>query len=258
MAATGPTELTYDCEGGVARITLGGDELHVLDRSAIAELDRLVARAESDGASVLVFAAEGTRFFSAGVSIEDHRADVVAETLSTFHAVFRRLYRAPFVSVAEVRGRALGGGCELALFCDVVVAADTARFALPEIDLACFPPIALSAFPYRFGRKAVELVLTGEPIRAHDALVAGLISHWVPRDELRGRVDELAQELAAKSPAVLGLTIRTLRSLWSPGFERALEDAERVYLDELVALPDYREGIEAFLGKRSPDFGGER
>ncbi len=248
---------TVRCEfaGRVARVTIDRPPVNVLDLATIRALDAAVARAAEEGASALVLAAAGTKAFSAGVAVQDHAPDRVAETLRAFHSIFRRLYRAPFVSIAKVRGRCLGGGCELALFCDVTVAADTATFALPEIDLACFPPIALSAFPYRFGRKALELVVTGEPVSAEEAWRSGLVSRWAPRDELDGQVDELAAHLAAKSRAALALTVQTARKLWSPGFERALEDAERAYLEGIAPLADHREGLAAFLEKREPRFG---
>jgi cyclohexa-1,5-dienecarbonyl-CoA hydratase len=248
------TTLRCAIDGRKARITLHRPPLNVLDRATVAELDAALAEVSEAGAAVLVIESADARTFSAGVSIQDHAPELVAETLRAFHGIFRRLYQAPYVTIAKVRGRCLGGGCELALFCDLVIAADTATFALPEISLGCFPPVALSAFPYRFGRAAVELVLSGEPVTAIDALRSGLVSRFIPRDELDDHVDTLAAALAAKSRPVLALTVQTMRNLWSPGFERALQDAERAYLEQLVALPDYREGMAAFLEKRPPRF----
>lgn len=246
--------IQYELAGRVARVTLNRPPLNVIDRSTIAALDAAVVRAEQEGASVLVLSGAGVRAFSAGVAVQDHAPEVVAESLSAFHAVFRRLYQAPFVTVAKVRGMCLGGGCELALFCDVVVAADSARFRLPEIDLACFPPVALSAFPYRFGRGAMDLMLTGRTYGIEDALHNGLVSQWAPRDELDERVDRLAESLASKSAPALAVTVRTARRLWSPGFEKALEEAERVYLESFPGMADHREALAAFLEKRAPDF----
>jgi cyclohexa-1,5-dienecarbonyl-CoA hydratase len=253
MTPSGET-IRYELTGRVARVTLDRPPLNVLDLASIRALDAAVARAVEERASVLVVGAEGTRAFSAGVAVEDHAPERVRETLAAFHSVFRRLYRAPFVSVAKVRGRCLGGGCELALFCDIVVAADSAVFGLPEIDLACFPPVALAAFPYRFGRRALEIVLTGEPLSAEDAWRGGLVSRWTPRDELDGHVDELASRLEAKSAAALAVAVQTARKLWTPGFERSLDDAERAYLEGVVPLADHREGLAAFLEKRKPGF----
>ena len=248
----------YSYSGRIARITLDRPPLNILNRPMIVALDAAVARAFADRASVLVIAADDTKTFSAGVAIEDHAPEVVAETLRSFHGIFRKLYHADFVTVARVRGRCLGGGCELALSCDVVIAADTAVFALPEITLGCFPPVAVSAFPYRFGRAAVELVVTGEPVSAEVALRAGLVSRFVPRDELDEQVDRLAATLAAKSAPALSTTIHLARQLWSPGFERALDDAERAYLEKIVPLADHREGMAAFLEKRPPQFTHKR
>jgi cyclohexa-1,5-dienecarbonyl-CoA hydratase len=246
--------IRYRREGRVARVTIAHPPANVLDREAIRALDAAFARAEEERASVVVVDADDPRTFSAGVAVQDHEAEVVRETLRLFHGVFRRLYHAPYVTIAKVRGRCLGGGCELALFCDLVVASDTAQFALPEISLACFPPLAISAFPYRFGRNALELLLTGEPVSAEVALRAGLVSRYVPRDELDEHVGRLAAALAAKSAPVLALTVRTARRLWSPGFERALDDAEGAYVEGLLPLADHREGIAAFLEKRPPRF----
>jgi cyclohexa-1,5-dienecarbonyl-CoA hydratase len=246
--------LRYARDGRIARIVLDRPPVNVLDRPLIRALEEAVVRAGREGATVLVLESADPRTFSAGVSVGDHDPAVVAETLRVFHGLFRRLYDAPFVTVAKVRGRCLGGGCELALFCDMVIAADTASFAFPEISLACFPPVAVSAFPYRFGRAAVELIVSGEPVDGEVALRAGLVSRYVPRDELDQHVDELAANLAAKSAPVLSMTIRLARQLWSPGFRRALDDAERSYLEDLVRLPDYREGLAAFTEKRAPRF----
>lgn len=249
-----PETVRYALADGVATITIDRPPVQVLDLATIRQLDRALARAADETASVVVLGTAGTRVFSAGVSVEDHDPTVISETLRAMHDVFRRLYQAPFVSIAKVRGRCLGGACELALFCDITVAADNAHFGLPEIDLACFPPVALSAFPYRFGRRALEMVLTGTTLNAQEALTSGLVSRWSPRDELDEHVAELAAVLAAKSPAALAITVRTARSLWSPGFERALDDAERIYLQEILPLADYREGLAAFLEKRTPHF----
>jgi cyclohexa-1,5-dienecarbonyl-CoA hydratase len=247
--------IRFESDGRVARVTLDRPPLNVLDLPTIRALGDAIARAAEERVSVLVLGASGTRAFCAGVAVQDHAPERVAETLRAFHAVFRRLWGAPFVSIAKVRGLCLGGGCELALFCDITVAADSASFGLPEIDLACFPPIALSAFPYRFGRRALELVVTGERLSAEEAWRGGLVSRWTPRDELDEHVDELAARLAAKSAAALAITVQTARRLWSPGFEKALEEAERAYLDGIAALTDHREALAAFLEKRAPRFG---
>src|SRR5262245_20650366 len=125
IASQTPT-IRYESRDRVARVTLDRPPLNVLDLATIRALDAAVWRAVDERASVLVVGAAGTQAFSAGVAVQDHAADRVGETLRAFHSVFRRLYHAPFVSVAKVRGKCLGGGCELALFCDIVVAADCA------------------------------------------------------------------------------------------------------------------------------------
>jgi cyclohexa-1,5-dienecarbonyl-CoA hydratase len=254
VSDTQPATVSYVSADRVARVTIDRPPLNVLDRATVRALDAALARAVRDGVSVLVLEGAGTRAFSAGVSVEDHDPAVVRETLALFHGVFRRLYAAPYVTISKVRGHCLGGGAELALFCDIAVASDNARFGLPEIGLGCFPPVAISAFPYRFGRAALELVLTGEQVDALAAQRAGLVTRWVPRDELDEYTDRLAAHIARQSAPVVALAVRTARQLWSPGFERALEDAERAYLEELLPLPDHAEGLAAFREKREPRF----
>jgi cyclohexa-1,5-dienecarbonyl-CoA hydratase len=246
--------VSFSCADGIARVTLAAEPHNQLDLTTIRALDGALRRAADCGAAVLIVGSDDARTFSTGIATEALTREHAPDTLRALHEVYRSLYNTPLVTIAKVRGRCLGGGCELALFCDIVVAADTAVFGLPEIDRGGFPPVALSAFPYRFGRAAIELVLTGATLAADDALRAGLVSRWVPRDELDDQVDDLAASLAAKSRSVLSLTVRTARSLWSPGFERALEDAERTYLEELVRLPDYREGLSACVEGREPHF----
>src|SRR5205085_2951378 len=116
--------------------------LNILDIPTIQELAGAIAQAEEHAdVRALVFFGDG-RAFSAGVEVRDHTRDRVAAMLEAFHSVFRRLARSECITIAAVNGPCLGGGCELAVFCDFVIAADDAQFGFPEIKLACFPPVA--------------------------------------------------------------------------------------------------------------------
>src|SRR5688572_20028715 len=147
-----PRSVRVEDDGIVARLVLARPPLNVIDLGMAREMTAaLLALRGRDGLRAVVIAAEG-RAFSAGVSIEDHLPGRVEAMLPAFHDVFRALRTLEVATVAAVHGAALGGGCELAGFCDFVIATEDATFGLPEIKLASFPPVAAVHFPTRIGR----------------------------------------------------------------------------------------------------------
>jgi cyclohexa-1,5-dienecarbonyl-CoA hydratase len=255
MTAAAHPGVLLEPRGAVAVLRLDRPPLHVLDIPTIAALGAALEAAEASPASVLVVTSTGARAFSAGVDIRDHTPDKIAPMLAGFHAVFRRLHATRLVTVAAVRGACLGGGMELALSCDIVVAEAGATFGLPEIRLACFPPVGLAALADRWGPRLEELCLTGETVDAAEADRRGLLSRLVAAGGAEPEALRLAGLCAAHSPAVLGLTARWLRRLSRPHFEHSLEKAEKAYLEELARMPDMEEGIRSFTEKRPPRWG---
>jgi cyclohexa-1,5-dienecarbonyl-CoA hydratase len=243
-------------EGPVGWITLDRPPLNILDIPMMRELARVVGELLEEK-TIVVFAGAGPRGFSAGADVRDHTPDRVREMLEAFHGIFRRLWSADGVTIAAVRGKCLGGGCELATFCDFVLATPSAEFGQPEIKLGCFPPVAMVTFPRLVGpRAALDLILTGRTLEAPEAHALGLVTRVVPEDELDGAVAGLVEELARLSPAVLRMTHRLLRERVGMDFDRALAETEAFYLAELMKTEDAREGIQAFLEKRPPAWRG--
>jgi cyclohexa-1,5-dienecarbonyl-CoA hydratase len=208
--------------------------------------------AEQSSLKVLVLAGEG-RGFCAGVAVEDHVGDRVRPMLEAFHEIFRRLRRLPCATVAAVRGPALGGGAELATFCDVVVAAQDATFGQPEIKVGVFPPIATLHYPQRIGvARTLSLLLSGEVLSATEAQRIGLIDRVVPAETLDDAVEAQVARFRAQSAVVLRLLKRlVVESLHVP-FEEALPTLEDVYRYELMTTADASEGLRAFVEKRKP------
>jgi len=239
-------------EHRTAWITLDRPPLNVLNIAMMESLDAALERAlpRSD---ILIFQGAGVKAFCAGADAADHTRKRVGKMLSAFHAVFRRLAAADCLTIAAVHGYCLGGGMELATFCDFVVATESARFGQPEIKLGCFPPVALVSLPRLIGMQAAaHLILTGCQISSTEAHRLGLVSRVVPDYELPAAVASLLDELRALSPSALLLTRRTLARLHSHDFFAQLEEAERLYLSELMQTHDAQEGIRAFLEKRKP------
>jgi cyclohexa-1,5-dienecarbonyl-CoA hydratase len=227
--------------------------LNVLDLATLGELERVLAQVAAAPPQVLVVRGGGERAFSAGVAVEDHTPDLVETMLGRFHGALALLRDLPSITVAAVRGHCLGGGMELAAACDLVVAEEGARFGQPEIKLGCYPPYAAALYPARLGvQRTFDLLLTGRPLAAAEAAAAGFVARLAPAGGLDAAAAGLVAELTAMSAAVTPLVKRAIRAGEGDGFARALAESERIYLEELAATEDMREGLEAFLAKRPP------
>jgi len=244
------TKITFSSDAHSYRITLNDPPLHILDISLLAELRDALARVSNDR-HALILDASGDKAFSAGASVQDHLGDRVATMLANFHDCFRTLARLDLVTVALVRGPALGGGCELAMACDFVLASDQARFGQPEIRLGVFPPVAAYQLSRQIApRKGLELLLTGDPIDAATAEHLGMVNAVFPLAEFSERTDAWLQRLYAQSASSLRLAKKAFRLAQAEDFDSRLARVERLYLEELMKTEDATEGLVAFIEKR--------
>ncbi len=244
--------LTVERSGAVVRLTLDRPPLNVLNIPLMDAVHAaLVALPPPPEVRFLVFAGAGAKGFSAGADVADHVPERVATMLQSFHRIFRLLWSADWISIAAVHGHCLGGGMELAVFCDFLLASPDARFGQPEVRLACFPPVAAVVLPSRIGlTRALDLLLTGRTIPAEVAHQWGLVSRLSTQRPLAAEVAALLEELSPLSPAALSITRRA--ALAGLDFEAALRAAESLYLDRLMTTDDAAEGIRSFLEKRGP------
>jgi len=249
------TSIACDVQGGVARITLNRPPLNILNLAMMKEINSaLDALKSKDDAKLLVIDHEG-RAFSAGVDIKDHTADKVEAMIEILHRMFRLLGALELPTLAVVTGAALGAGCELATFCDMVLASEQATFGLPEIKVGVFPPIAAAILPHLIGRnRALELVLTGEAVGAEEARQMGLINRVFPAEGFREKVDEFIAKLTTLSAPVLKLAKRAVDRGLHVSVEEAMSRANEIYLGDLMRTEDAHEGLQAFLEKRKPQW----
>ena len=245
-------KILFSADTHAYRITLDDPPLHILDIALLEELRDALAKVQPDR-HALILDASGVKAFSAGASVQDHAPDRVAGMLERFHDCFRALARADVVTIALVRGAALGGGCELALACDFVLASDAARFGYPEITLGVFPPVGAWQMSRQVPpRRGLELLLGGESIDAATAASLGMVNAVFAASEFDTAAATWMNRLFEKSASSLRIAKRAYRLAAAGEFESRLAETERLYLDELVRTHDANEGLAAFLEKRKP------
>lgn len=249
------TAVRASFEDGVGRIVIDQPPLNILTRQLLAqlrqELDTLSSAREL---RALLITAEGEHF-SAGADVGEHLPPEHERMIPEFVATVGAIDAFPLPVIAVVRGRCLGGGFEVALAADLIVAAEGALFGQPEIMLGVLPPAACALLPERCPPGvAAELVLTGDPIEAGDAERVGLVRYVVPDERLESAASELAARIARHSAATLRVAKRALRSGATERRAAALAECGKVYVDDLMKTRDAVEGLQAFIEKRKPSW----
>jgi cyclohexa-1,5-dienecarbonyl-CoA hydratase len=250
-------EVQAEGRASVGRLTVRRPPLNILDLAAITELRKALTEAGNQGARVIEICGAGEKAFSAGVEIRDHFPERAPAMLREFHALIRAVLYAPVPVIAVVRGFCLGGGMELALAADFIVAAKNASFGQPEISVGCFAPAASVLLPRLIPeKKALELLLTGKMISGTEAERLGFVNRVAPAAALDIELNRFRRELLEQSPTVLALARKAASLPSRAGLEAALHEAERIYLDELLKTEDSTEGLQGFLDKRQPQWKG--
>jgi enoyl-CoA hydratase len=228
--------------------------LNALSKAVLAELNAALAKVRADkDCRALIVTGDGEKAFVAGADIAEMRdlgPDEAADFARRGQAVFRAIEELPIPAIAAVNGYALGGGCELALACDIRIASENARFAQPETGLGIIPGFGGSVrLPATVGRaRAAYLILTGKQVNAADALAMGLVSEVTPRESLMTRAHEIASELATRSPVALAHAKRAMATC-AKAYER-----EALEFGKCFEAGDPKEGMTAFLERRKPRY----
>lgn len=240
-------------EDMIGRITFNKPPFNILDIEMMKEINTALEEFQKRNLKALILDANG-KAFSAGVDVSDHTKEKVNEMIAIFHAIFTNLTKINAPTIALVNGAALGGGCEVATFCDIVLASEKSKFGQPEIKVGVFPPVAAAIFPKLiWSKKALELILTGETIRANEAKDLGLVNHVLPVEDFELKADTFINEkLATSSAVVLQLTKKAFLEGATANYSESIKAIEDIYLKELMTTSDAKEGLSAFLEKRRP------
>lgn len=238
----------------IARITLSKPPLNIFNTKDLLNLEKVLRDLNNQEKLKLIILNSDQKVFSAGVDAADHTQKNIVELLNAFHKVFYAMLDLKIPTISFIRSTCLGGGCEIALFCDFVIASENAFFSQPEIKLGCFPPVSLIHLSQLIGdKKALELILTGSKLSAGEAARHGLINHVYREEEFEEKSQEFINSIISNSSSVIRLVLKNYKELnYKSDIKENLIRTRRVYLNELMQLEDTQEGIRSFLEKRSP------
>jgi cyclohexa-1,5-dienecarbonyl-CoA hydratase len=252
MNAT-PSAVRCEIRDEVAYLTLDAPPVNILTAAVMAELADAFERCLADRSLKAIALDAAGRAFSAGADVGEHRPEQAPAMIAGFSRLFKILGASELPIVMTVDGAALGAGFELAMMADILIASDRATFGQPEIRLGFFAPVGVAFLAQRIGiAKSIEVTSTGRTYTAADMQAMGLVSHLVAPENLDATREALLKDLRRASAAVMRMNVRMSRALAGRPFEEARLDAERVFLDELMATEDVREGIASFYEKRRP------
>ena len=239
----------------VGRIIFNNGPLNILTIQMMEQINKALEGFIADQSlKALVFDHNG-KAFSAGVDVKDHIGDKAPKMIKEFHGIFRKLNKIKCPTIASVKGAALGGGCEIAIFCDIVLTSEKAKFGQPEIKVGVFPPIAVLAFPQIIGnKKAFELIMLGNIIDANEALRVGISNQIFPHESYELEFTKFIESFNDLSTIVLQYTKKAFNLALGIDFDAQLDQIEDFYLKELMSTHDANEGLQAFLEKRSPNW----
>lgn len=252
-AANSPSgAIQLQIRDGIAEVVLNRPPLNVLDIDTLRQLNEALTACRVPNVRVVLIRSAVDRAFSAGVEVRDHTRHRLAPMLAEVRKQAQLLLTLESVTIAAVHGSTLGGGGELALLCDEVIAADDTCLGFPEVNLGAFPPVAAALLPQQAPRAATMRLLLGEVMSAALAHQLGLVSEVVTRETLLESARRRAREVAAFSAIALTALFRAVRGAGAVETLHRLDAAIAAYEDIVAPSADAQEGIDAFLEKRAP------
>lgn len=248
-------KINYSYNDSVATILLDDGKGNILDHVMMEELQHVFSSfQDKNDLKLIVFEGAG-KHFSFGASVEEHQKEFAGTMLNTFHRIFYSLMDLSIPALAKVSGQCLGGGMELALFCNFIFADKSAKFGQPESVLGVFPPPASILLPEKIGyAQAEELLITGKTITANEAKIMGLVNDLFDDKDLMdaGVNNWIEKNILPKSASSLRYSVRATRIKLNHILSNFLPQLESIYVRELMETHDANEGIQSFLEKRKP------
>ncbi len=241
-------------EEGNAVVSLQRPPLNILNHEMVQELSQMLDNLSREPAVRTVTLASGIPgVFSAGADVKEHLPPMARTLIEGFVGLCRKLFSYPKPTLALVDGKCLGGGMEVAMVCDYVLASERSVFGQPEVAVGVFPPVGAALYPLLAGVRNANLVLlSGASFDARESLSMGYVTQVVPQTDLASARTRWLQNFSGRSGVVLRLSKQAvLQGLGQP-WEKALTSATDLYLGELMSSADAVEGLRAFTEKRKP------
>jgi len=251
-------ELTYHQltqENGLARITFNRPKHNVLNMAMMQELTAILAELNGDSElKCVVIAAQGASW-CAGVEVLDHKPELAPDMILNFDALLKQIHAMSIPTIAAVNGACLGGGMEVAIACDIVVAARSAVFGQPEIKLGFLPPYAAVRLPRLVGpSRAIEICTTGKRYSAEAMQQMGVVCDVFDDGALEKGVANLTKEIQHASPLIIRLNKKAVNQHVGMTINEAMESVNDMFLNQLMHTEDTLEGIRSFEEKRRPEW----
>lgn len=249
-------EIAEKYDGQVVEVILNDPPANILTAAMMADIrDFLHADLAQQDRKLVLFKGAGEHFCF-GASVAEHTREQVNDMLPGFHMMIGDILAHPVPSMAKVSGLCLGGGFELALACGLIFAGERAKFAVPEIQLGVFPPVAAALLPHLGSSvMASHMVLSGAKMTARDMLDCGIVNSVSPEQELDQAVESyMEKNILPRSASSLRFANRAVRMAINSIYRQHIGDLERLYLDELMISHDANEGIDCFIAKRKANW----
>ncbi|MBL4613112.1 MAG: enoyl-CoA hydratase/isomerase family protein [Emcibacter sp.] len=248
--------ITEKYDGQVVEVILNDAPANILTAAMMAEIRSFLKDdLNNKNRKLVIFKGAGDHFCF-GASVEEHTKDRVNDMLPGFHLMVGDILAHPVPTLAIVSGLCLGGGFELAIACGLIFAEEQSKYAVPEIQLGVFPPVAAALLPsLGNGVMASHMLLTGAKMTAPEMLASGIVNQVIPKQDLDQQVDSyIEKNILPRSANSLRFANRAVRMSINSIYRQHICDLERLYLDELMESHDANEGISSFLAKRPPNW----
>ena len=226
---------------------------NVLNIAMMRELTEVLKKLNDDtDLKCVVIAAQGSSW-CAGVEVADHKPELAPEMIRVFNALLKQIHETAVPTIAAVNGACLGGGMEVAIACDMIVASSAAVFGQPEIKLGFLPPYAAIRLPHLVGpARTVEICTTGRRYSAETFYQMGLIAELQDPEHFDEGLDKLLQEIRHCSPLIIRLNKKAVNQHLGMGLDSAMDKVSDLFLNELMKTEDTLEGMKSFAEKRRP------
>ena len=248
-------KVEYQHENSVARIILDDGKANILDSIMMSELIELLTSFKNKNDLKLITFEGAGKNFSFGASVEEHKKELAAEMLNSFHKMFYTIIDLNIPTMAIISGQCLGGGFELPLVCNFIFADKSAKVGQPEILLGVFAPPASIMLPLKIGNaKSDELLITGRVISAEEGKRLGLINEvFEDKEAMLIAVDEwITRNIIGKSASSLRFATKAARASFNYFMQKNLPYLTDMFIDSLMETEDANEGINSFMEKRKP------